>query len=78
MPMAPQVADIQVGAFRDFANAKKLRETLRKEGFNPTTSLANNGIVRVLLKDVPITKTYETVEKLESLNITKVVITQKG
>jgi rare lipoprotein A len=78
MPQPPQVTDIQVGAFRDLANAKRLRETLKKEGFNPTTSLGNNGIVRVMLKGIPIAKTYETVEKLEGLNITKVVITQRS
>lgn len=78
MPIPPQVSDIQVGAFGNLINVKNFKKRLVDAGFKPSTTMTNKGIIRVMLKGVPISKTFETVLKLESMGIEKVVITQRS
>lgn len=77
MPKPPQVSDIQVAAYGNISNVKIMKERLRREGFEPTTAMSNNGIVRVMLVGVPINDTFKTVQKLESMGIDKVLIRKR-
>lgn len=78
MPVPPQVSDIQVGAYGNILNVKNMKDKLVKAGFKPSTTMTNKGIVRVMLKGIPISNTFETVQKLEQMGIEKVVITQRS
>lgn len=78
MPIPPQVSDIQVGAYGNILNVKSMKDKLVKAGFKPSTTMTNKGIVRVMLKGIPIKDTFETVQRLEQMGIEKVVITQRS
>ncbi|MGL1892326.1 MAG: septal ring lytic transglycosylase RlpA family protein [Spirochaetaceae bacterium] len=78
MPKPAQVMDIQVAAYSNFTYASTMKAKLKKAGFEPTTSMSNSGIMRVMLPDVPINKTYEVVTKLESMGIDKILIKHRG
>ena len=78
MPIAKQFMDIQVAAFSNFLYASSMKSKLEDAGFEPTTSMNNNGIMRIILPDVPINKTYEIVKKLETLGINNILIKHRG
>ena len=78
MPKSPQVMDIQVAAFSNFTYAASMRNKLQNAGFSPKTSMSNSGIMRIVLSDVPINKSFEIVKKLESMGIDKMLIIHKG
>lgn len=78
IPPSPQVMDIQVAAYSNFMYAASMKNRLKEAGFEPKTSLSNEGIMRVMLPDVPINKSYEIVKKLESMGIDKILIKHRG
>lgn len=78
MPTPPQVMDIQVAAYSNFTYAAAMKRKLQAAGFEPTTSMSNTGIMRVMLSSVPINSSYEIVKKLEDLGIDKILIKHRG
>ena len=78
MPSPSQVMDIQVAAYSNFTYAATMKSKLKKAGFEPKTSMSNTGIMRVILPDVPINKSYEIVKKLEDMGIDKILIKHRG
>lgn len=78
MPTSPQVMDIQVAAYSNFTYAATMKTKLIKAGFKPATSMSNNGIMRVMLPNIPINKSYEIVKKLENMGIDKILIKYRG
>lgn len=78
MPVSPQVMDIQVAAYSNFLYAATMRSKLQKAGFSPKTSMSNNGIMRVIIPDIPINSSYEIVKKLEDMGIDKILIKHRG
>ncbi len=78
MPTPPQVMDIQVAAYSNFLYASTMKKKLQDAGFEPTTSMNKNGIMRVMLPDVPVNKSYEIVKRLENLGIDKILIKHRG
>ena len=78
MPHSPQVMDIQVAAFSNFLYASAMRKKLKNAGFEPITSMSNTGIMRIMLKDVPINKTFQIVQRLEKMGIDKIQVKHKG
>lgn len=67
---------IQLGAFSDLENVKRLMEILKSRGLNPVSELNNQGLVRLILYDVPEDSTYRIVKSLEDLNLGQVLIRQ--
>lgn len=78
MPNPPQVMDIQVAAYSNFLNASAMKKKLKDAGFNPSTSMSNKGIMRVMLKEIPINNTFAVVQKLEEMGIDKILIKHRG
>ncbi len=78
MPNPPQVMDIQVAAYSNFTYAATMKSKLKKAGFEPKTSMSNTGIMRVVLADIPINKSYEIVKRLEDMGIDKILIKHRG
>lgn len=78
MPEAPQVMDIQVAAYSNFIYATAMKKRLKEAGFEPSTSMSNKGIMRVMLKEVPINSTFYVVQKLEKMGIDKILIKHRG
>jgi len=78
MPTSAQVMEIQVAAYSNFTYAASMRNRLEEAGFTPKTSMTNSGIMRVIISDIPISKSYEIVKKLESMGIDKMLIKHKG
>lgn len=78
MPSPPQVMDIQVAAYSNFMYAASMKNKLQNAGFTPQTSMSNNGIMRVILPNVPINNSYEIVKKLEKMGIDKILIRHRG
>ena len=78
MPVSQQVMDIQVAAYSNFLYAATMRNKLQKAGFSPKTSMSNNGIMRVIIPDIPINSSYEIVKKLEDMGIDKILIKHRG
>ncbi|QEN04997.1 septal ring lytic transglycosylase RlpA family protein [Thiospirochaeta perfilievii] len=78
MPKTAQVMDIQVAAYSNFTYATAMKKKLKSAGFEPKTSMSNTGIMRVMIPNVPISKSYEIVKKLEGLGIDKILIKHRG
>ncbi len=78
MPTPPQVMDIQVAAYSNLTYASTMKKRLMDAGFTPKTSMSNKGIMRVMLPDVPINKSFEIVKKLEEMGIDNILIIHRG
>lgn len=78
MPSPPQVMDIQVAAYSNFLYASQMKKKLKDAGFEPTTSMSNKGIMRIVLADIPINNTFQIVQRLEKMGIDKILIKHKG
>lgn len=78
MPTPKQVMDIQVAAYSNFLYAAEMRKKLINVGLTPKTQMTNKGIMRVLLPNIPINKSYEIVKQLENMGIDKILIIHKG
>lgn len=78
MPSPPQLMDIQVAAYSNFLYASQMKKKLKEAGFEPTTSLSNKGIMRIVLADIPINSTFQIVQRLEKMGIDKILIKHKG
>ncbi len=78
MPEPPQSMDIQVAAYSNFLYAAEMKKKLKEAGFEPSTTMSNTGIMRVILTEVPIKNTFEIVQRLEDMGIDKILIKQRG
>lgn len=78
MPSPPQVMDIQVAAYSNFLYASQMKKKLKEAGFDPSTSMSNKGIMRIMLTDVPINNSFQIVQRLESMGIDKILIKHRG
>lgn len=78
MPNPPQVMDIQVAAYSNILYASAMKKRLKEAGFDPTTTMSNKGIMRIMLTDVPIKNTFATVQRLEKMGIDKILIKHRG
>ncbi|OQY36391.1 MAG: hypothetical protein B6229_10185 [Spirochaetaceae bacterium 4572_7] len=78
MPKSPQIVDIQVAAYSNILYASAMKKKLSDKGFSPSTSLSKNGIMRIMLTNIPVNKSYTIVQKLEQMGIDKILIKYKG
>jgi rare lipoprotein A len=62
-------ATIQVGAFKNVAHAKRMKEMLTEAGLKPHAIMTSSGIVRIEIKNVLRKDAASVVAKLKSLGI---------
>ncbi|NIZ19628.1 septal ring lytic transglycosylase RlpA family protein [Entomospira culicis] len=64
-----KLATIQVGAFKNIAYAKKMKDMLIEAGFSPYAIMTTSGLVRIEIKNVPQEQALTMVKRLKELGI---------
>ena len=68
---------IQVASFRDEANAHKLKERLETSGFTCDYEKPADGVIRVVIQDVELSRLPSVLKELENMGISVPLIRKK-
>lgn len=69
--------DIQLGAYSDFTNAKILADKINSQGFKNIAYQSEDGITRVVIRDVPASDLDFTVEALKQHGFNHYLVRQR-
>ena len=69
--------DVQLGAYADFSNAKVLADKINSEGFKNIAYQSEDGITRVVIRDVPASELDFTVEALKQHGFDEYLVRQR-